>query len=33
MNINHDKQRLSNELEKTKNILKDTQDEFTLRKE
>ena len=32
MNINHEKHRLSNDLEKTKNVLKDTQDEYLTKK-
>lgn len=33
MNVNHDKQRLSNEFEKTKNTLKDIQDEYAVKKQ
>lgn len=33
MNINHEKQRLYNELEKTKNSLKDVQDEYAVKKQ
>lgn len=33
MNINHEKQRLSNDLEKTKNTLKDVQDEYAVKKQ
>lgn len=33
MNINHEKQRLSNELEKTKNSLRDIQDEYAVKKQ
>lgn len=33
MNINHEKQRLSNDLEKTKNTLNDVQDEYAVKKQ
>lgn len=33
MNIYHEKQRLSNDLEKTKNTLNDVQDEYAVKKQ